>query len=608
MFRLILILLIPSFLLAHIAEVMGLKGDVTLISKQQKRPLQLHDKLDTGMQIQSASGSKATLHFNDGTVVNIGSNSSFTIVNYDSGLDPVAEFFVDWGSFKVLTGKIAKIAPLRFKVRTKTATIGVRGTYFAGFYKEGTLGVLYLGLGNGMVVSNDQGETVLDQVGDGVFIRDGHVPPQKESWNVEQSNDLLRELEIVTEDIAIPSQEKYHLDASLHYFYQNFQESNVAEQKRRDLLAIINASTPQMYNVRLNASLYHRRSLINNENYDNVMSVLGNANLAYQSEDITAKVGRMELETPLTGISPIRPNSKVSEFASWNDQTRVNDWWWEFPTNFEAAYVNVTPQDNVRFHAAYINKMRQANSNKFVDVSEQIISSKLGNDDNTTQMVLIGAQYKLNKEAKIDYWGYFLSDLFMTHYVELKYRNDFDDGAWYVDGQALKQDGVGSVSKSIDSWLLGGRIGVEYAGAFSALSFTQTSSQKNGEINDILTPFDGAPAFTNSYAFRNVRASLGGNALLKQNSAYGSGTKAYQMLFGYDFNRIGIYGLSCFADYSVYDKEGTVNKAYTWDADVSYFIPKHERWFISLKYSDITHADFLNQNVSVIRALFGVSF
>jgi len=34
------------------------------------------------------------------------------------------------GFFKIVTGKIGKIAPERFKVKTKAATIGIRGTQF----------------------------------------------------------------------------------------------------------------------------------------------------------------------------------------------------------------------------------------------------------------------------------------------------------------------------------------------------------------------------------------------------------------------------------------------------------------------------------------------
>lgn len=608
MFRIVFLIMIPAFLWGFVAEVVTLKGDVSLIDQKQKRPLQVHDKLEAGMQIHSAAHSKTTLNFVDGTIVNIGPNSRFSVIDYSAGEDPSADFRVDGGSFKILTGKIAKIAPTRFKVRTKTATIGVRGTYFAGFYKEGTLGILYLGHGNGVIVSNDQGEVILDEVGDGVFLRDGHIPPKKEQWKEEQSNDLLRELELNENDIPISAQQTYHVGASLNYFHQNLNETGSPDQRRRDMLAMFNFTSPELYNFRFDASLYHRRSLINNENYDNIMSVLGTANLTYRSENMSAQIGRIELETPLTAIAPIRADAKVSEFASWDERTRMHDWWWEFPTNFEAAYVKVAPREDIRLHVAYIDKMRQANSKEFLDISDYLISSKITNEDNSTKMVLVGAQMIVNQEAKIDLWGYMLQDLFASYYAQVKYRDSFEEGAWYVDTQVLKQDGVGSVQQEIDSWLIGGRLGVEYAGAFSALSMTQTSSQKEGEINNVLTPFDSGPAFTNSYAFRNVKASLNGTRLTNPNSAYGSGTRAYHFIAGYDFNRVGWYGLSCFADYGVYDKEGTKNNARAWGLDVSYFIPKHERWFVNLKYSEVDHADFADQDVSIFRALFGVAF
>ena len=44
----------------------------------------------------------------------------------------VAKFKMKSGVFRAITGRIAKVAPEKFKLRTKTATMGIRGTIFSG--------------------------------------------------------------------------------------------------------------------------------------------------------------------------------------------------------------------------------------------------------------------------------------------------------------------------------------------------------------------------------------------------------------------------------------------------------------------------------------------
>ena len=78
--------------------------------------------------------SKAKLRFDDKTLITVGKNSIFEIEDYmfDKTKKSKAKFKAKYGFFSAVTGKIGKLAPDSFKLKTKTATIGVRGTAFEG--------------------------------------------------------------------------------------------------------------------------------------------------------------------------------------------------------------------------------------------------------------------------------------------------------------------------------------------------------------------------------------------------------------------------------------------------------------------------------------------
>jgi len=124
---------IVTFVLANVGVVVDVVGNSTLIRDGksikvvQKLKLKEHDKINTGNK------AKVKLFFKDDTAVSLGKNTSFEIDSYIFTNDEKSDvkFKVVKGFFKAVTGKIADIAPQKFKLQTKTATIGIRGTVFA---------------------------------------------------------------------------------------------------------------------------------------------------------------------------------------------------------------------------------------------------------------------------------------------------------------------------------------------------------------------------------------------------------------------------------------------------------------------------------------------
>ena len=89
-------------------------------------------KIEKNDIILTKDNTKVQIIFKDRTIITIGKNSKFNIDDYlfDSSKDSKAKFSLSKGIIKTLTGKIGKVAPRRFRIKTKNALIGIRGTIF----------------------------------------------------------------------------------------------------------------------------------------------------------------------------------------------------------------------------------------------------------------------------------------------------------------------------------------------------------------------------------------------------------------------------------------------------------------------------------------------
>jgi hypothetical protein len=127
------LLLVSSFVWANsIGSITALKGSASIVRDGVTIEAMLGAKLNEKDSITTQDKSKVQLIFNDETIITIGKNSHFSINEYlfENNKTPQAKFSLISGAMRTITGKIGKIAPEKFKVETKTATIGIRGTNF----------------------------------------------------------------------------------------------------------------------------------------------------------------------------------------------------------------------------------------------------------------------------------------------------------------------------------------------------------------------------------------------------------------------------------------------------------------------------------------------
>ncbi len=128
-----LILLFSCHVFASVGSVSLLRGDADIFrDKQSLKAKNLMEILKQD-EIQTAKKTKMQIRFRDDSIVTLGSSTTFKVDDYLlEEKDSKVELSIAKGAFKVITGKIGKLAPKRFKVKTLNAHIGIRGTIFVG--------------------------------------------------------------------------------------------------------------------------------------------------------------------------------------------------------------------------------------------------------------------------------------------------------------------------------------------------------------------------------------------------------------------------------------------------------------------------------------------
>jgi len=123
-------LLLVTMVYSNIAKVTAIKGDVLIQRASGEMLAKLGMVIENKDTIKTKINARAQLVFKDNTIISLGKNSSFSIEDYlfEAKKPVVARFKFGNGIFKTITGKIGKVNPKKFKLSTKTASIGIRGT------------------------------------------------------------------------------------------------------------------------------------------------------------------------------------------------------------------------------------------------------------------------------------------------------------------------------------------------------------------------------------------------------------------------------------------------------------------------------------------------
>jgi len=126
-----------SFAGTGIGKITALNGQAYVLRGKHKVSLSTGSEIEKRDLIKTMKNTKLQIVFNDHTVISLGQKTDFKIEDYIFSKSKVkASFLVSKGIFKSITGRIGKIDHSKFKLRTKNATIGVRGTTFIGIIES----------------------------------------------------------------------------------------------------------------------------------------------------------------------------------------------------------------------------------------------------------------------------------------------------------------------------------------------------------------------------------------------------------------------------------------------------------------------------------------
>lgn len=131
-------------------RVESVSGEVMAVRGEQRFALQTGQSLENGTTLSSGSGASAVIRFDDGQVVVLASSSVFKLDNYrftpGKPEENRSELELVRGAMRFISGVLGKQTPEAVKIKTQTATIGIRGTDFML-----ATGSLYISVGEGAV-------------------------------------------------------------------------------------------------------------------------------------------------------------------------------------------------------------------------------------------------------------------------------------------------------------------------------------------------------------------------------------------------------------------------------------------------------------------------
>jgi|GEM_PF-6312042 hypothetical protein len=116
----------------EIGEIRRANGRCLILRKKKEMVAEAGLQIDNHDTAVTKNNSMMQALMDDDAIITIGENSRFAFENYHcgNGNNTMAKMRLDKGIFRMLTGKIAKKTPERFRIGIKGAAIGVRGTDF----------------------------------------------------------------------------------------------------------------------------------------------------------------------------------------------------------------------------------------------------------------------------------------------------------------------------------------------------------------------------------------------------------------------------------------------------------------------------------------------
>ncbi len=185
------------------AIVVAVRGDVQAINANgESRKLSVKSEVYEEDTIKSGKRGRLQILFTDNTIYSLGRNSELFIKEYNWQPEQkkgALKTEVKEGVFRVMGGAITKNSPKNFTTETPAATIGIRGSMYAGTVSPSSLAVVFHG-GRGIDVTNSHGTVGITRAGHGTHVALNSAPEPPSRFNE-------RDIDAMNQEIA-PTEEE----------------------------------------------------------------------------------------------------------------------------------------------------------------------------------------------------------------------------------------------------------------------------------------------------------------------------------------------------------------------------------------------------------------
>jgi hypothetical protein len=142
-----------------------------------RRTLAKGSEINTGEAIDTALGARAQIRFTDGGYVSLQPNTQFRVddYSYENKTDGKEKGFFSLlkGGLRAITGAIGHVNRNTYRVATKAATIGIRGTGYNAMLGEG----LSISVADGIISLTNKGGSLILSQGQSAFVADFNTAP-----------------------------------------------------------------------------------------------------------------------------------------------------------------------------------------------------------------------------------------------------------------------------------------------------------------------------------------------------------------------------------------------------------------------------------------------
>lgn len=188
-------------------KVLKSKGNTSAqIEGQEKRPLRIGKPIFVKDKVITEKDSSVTIIFTDKTRFELGPEATLLVNQYLYQNNPEQDgssVEVLKGTFRFVSGLIAKEKPEAMEVNTSVATIGIRGTTVVGEVNETSATIILdqpedSETKTAIEVSNSFGSVMIDEPGYGTEIPDQFSPPSPpRRMSLQTINNLTRSLQSI---------------------------------------------------------------------------------------------------------------------------------------------------------------------------------------------------------------------------------------------------------------------------------------------------------------------------------------------------------------------------------------------------------------------------